>query len=254
VRGWDFWWRNPEEPFDIDTWRSFVKRLGLTNVPSGNLLVDASAGGSVLWSPRRRGHVHSEVLPTPGRPWSLASVSGTDEAGRGPRAMGDFGLLAHEAPSRPPYIILVHAGERFLYGGTRGPRSAGRVYPTAEVVAVARKHPRVIDAAMVLDRSGRFGQPVRILCAFSGAVRAQPGDEDALARIISQELGAELVPDYVQVLPLYPRMRDGVPDARWCASQQVTGGLYHKPRQEPHQALTLLRRALTLAAPPARRP
>ena len=248
VRGWDFWWRNPEEPVDIDAWRRFVKRLMLGNVPSSNLLVDASAGGCVLWSPRRRGHVHAEVLPAPGRPWSLASVSGSDQAGRGPRAMGDFGLLAPEEPSRPPYMILVHAGERFLYGGTRGPRSAGRVYPIAEIVELARKHPRVIDAAVVLDRSGRFGQPVRILCAFSGATRPHPGDEEALARIIAQELGAELVPDYVQLLPLYPRMRDGVPDARWCASQQVTGNFYHKPRQEPHQVLTLLRRALALGA------
>ncbi len=254
VRGWDFWWRNPEEPFDTDTWRSFVKRLGLINVPSANLLVDASAGGSVLWSPRRRGHVHTEVLPAPGRPWSLASISGTDDAGRGPRAMGDFGLLALEAPSRPPYIILVHAGERFLYGGTRGPRSAGRTYPTAEVVAIARKQPRVIDAAVVIEQSGRFGQPVRVLCVFNGAARPEAGDEDALARIISQELGPELVPDHVQVLPLYPRLRDGVPDARWCASQQMTGSLYHKPRQAPHQALTLLRRALGLAAVPGRRP
>lgn len=248
ARGWGFWWRNPEEPFDVDAWRRFVRRLGLENVPGGNLLVDASAGGSVLWSPRRRGHVHVDVLPTPGRPWSLASVSGSDEAGRGPRAMGDFGLLAPEEPARPPYIILVRAGERFLYGGTRGPRSAGRVYPTAELVALARKHPRVIDAAVVLDRSGRFGQPVRILCAFTGAARPQPGEEDALARAIAHELGAELVPDYVQLLPLYPHVRNGAPDPRWCASQQVTGLFYHKPRQEPYQALTLLRRAIALGA------
>jgi hypothetical protein len=248
ARGWGFWWRNPEEPFDVDAWRRFVRRLGLENVPGANLLVDASAGGSVLWSPRRRGHVHVDVLPAPGRPWSLASVSGSDEAGRGPRAMGDFGLLAPEEPARSPYIILVRAGEHFLYGGTRGPRSAGRVYPTAEVVALARKHPRVIDAAVVLDRSGRFGQPVRILCAFSGAARPQPGDEDALARAIAQELGAELVPDHVQLLPLYPRLRGGEPDPRWCASQQVTGLFYRKPRQEPYQALTLLRRALALGA------
>jgi hypothetical protein len=249
VRGWDFWWRNPEEPYDVETWRTFVKRLGLTNVPSANLLVDASAGGSVLWSPRRRGHVHTEVLPAPGRPWSLASVSGSDAAGRGPRAMGDFGLLAPEAPARPPYVILVRAGARFLYGGTRGARSAGRVYPMTDVVALARNHPRVIDAAVVLDRSGPFGQPLRILCAFTGAARAQPGDEDALARTIAQELGPELVPDSVQLLPLYPRLLDGAPDPRWCASQQVMGQFFHKPRQAPHQALTLLRRALALGGP-----
>ncbi|HEX8110541.1 MAG TPA: hypothetical protein VF516_22565, partial [Kofleriaceae bacterium] len=140
--------------------------------------------------------------------------------------------------------------EHFLYGGTRGPRSAGRVYPIAEVVAVARKHPRVIDAAVVLDRSGRFGQPVRILCAFTGAARPQPGDEDALARAIGQELGAELVPDHVQLLPLYARLRGGEPDPRWCLSQQVTGQFYRKPRQEPTQALTLLRRAIAAGADP----
>jgi acyl-CoA synthetase (AMP-forming)/AMP-acid ligase II len=145
-------------------------------------------------------------------------------------------------------MILVHAGDRFAYGGTRGARLAGRVYPTAEVVAVAKKHPRVIDAAVVLDQSGRFGQPVCILCAFTGAARPEPGEADALARAIAKELGAELVPDHVQLLPLYPRIRGDEPDPRWCLSQQVTGMFYHRPRQEPYQVLTLLRRALHTGA------
>lgn len=245
ARGWSFWWRNPEEPYDVDAWRRFVKRLGLGNVPGGNLLIDASVGGSVLWSPRHRGQAHTDVLPAPGRPWSLASVRGTDQEGRGPRAMGDMGLFAPEQPTRVPYMILLQAGDRFTYVGTRGPRVGGRVYPIAEIVAIARKHPRVIDAAVVLDPEGRCGQPVRVLCAFTGAARPQPGEEDALSRVIAQELGPDMVPDCVQLLPLYPRRRDDDEiDPRWCLSQQVTGMFYHRPRQEPFQALTLLRRAI----------
>jgi hypothetical protein len=248
VRGWNYWFRNPEEPYDVDSWRRFIRRLRLEDISTGNLLVDASAGGSVLWSPRKRGQVHNEVLPTPARVWSLGSVAGSDRIGNGPPAMGDFGLLKLEHPARAPYMILVRAGEHFIYGGTRYPRCSGRVYPAAEVVKIAQKQPSVINAAMVFDRAGRFGQPVRILVAFTGTYRPTADDERELKSSIAQSMGAEFVPDYVSMVPLYPRLKDGAIDSRWCESQQVIGSFYHRPRQPPQQLMTLLRRALELHA------
>jgi AMP-binding enzyme len=253
-RGWSYWYRNPEEPFDHDAWRRLIRRLQLEKVLAGNLLVDASVGGSVLWSPRKRGQVHAEVLPAAGRPWSLASTTGTDIEGNGPRAMGDFGLFAPAQPARIPYLILVRAGGHFLYGGTRTARCSGRVYPVREVAAIARALPSVVDATVVLDRAGRFGQPVRILVAFTGAVRPDVEDERTLAQNIAHSLGAEFVPDHIQLVPLYPRMRGDEVDPRWCESQQVSGMFYHKPRHAPYQLLTLLRRAIKVHGNAERNP
>jgi hypothetical protein len=244
TRGWAHWFRNPEEPFDIDAWRRFVRQLKLAEVPTSNLAFDAASGGSVLWSLRRRGQVHAEVLPAAGRPWALAALAGATADGSGPQALGDFGLLAARAPVRPPYILLVRAGGQYLYGGTRTPRSGGRVYPAREVAEVARGALPVVAATVVLDRAGRLGQPVRVLVAFTGAARASAADERALRGRIAQALGADFVPDRIELVPLYPRIRDGQIDQRWCDAQQTTGMLYHKPRQPLFQLLTLLRHSL----------
>jgi hypothetical protein len=250
VRGWGFWYRNPEEAFDVQSWRRFVRRLQLQDIGTGNLLVDASAGGSVLWSPRKRGHITNAVLPAPGRPWSLGSVAASDAAGQGPEATGDIGMLRLDEPQRPPYIILQRTDDElalgFVYGGTRAPRCQGRVYPTAEVLEVARKTPELIDAAIVLDRDGRFAQPVRVLVGFTGATRLTTNDERALAKRIGHALGAAFVPDRVHLVPLHPRLLDGEIDSRWCESQQVAGMFHHRPRKPIYQLITLMRRALQL--------
>jgi hypothetical protein len=250
VRGWGFWYRNPEEAFDVQSWRRFIRRLQLQDIGTGNLLVDASAGGSVLWSPRKRGHIGNSVLPAPGRPWSLGSVGAADASGEGPEASGDIGMLRLDEPQRPPYIVLQRADDElalgFTYGGTRGPRCHGRVYPTAEVLEVARKTSEIIDAAIVLDRDGRFGQPVRVLIGFTGAARLTTADERAIGKRIAHALGAAFVPDRVHLVPLHPRLIDGEIDPRWCESQQLTGMFHHRPRKPIYQLITLMRRALQL--------
>jgi hypothetical protein len=161
--------------------------------------------------------------------------------------MGDYGLFRTTEPVRVPHIILMRNGEQFTYSATRNPRHNGRVYPTAEVVAIARNQPRILDATVVFDRAGRFGQAVRILIAFTGVHRPTAEDDCGMRQAIAHSLGPDFVPDYVHLVPLYPRTtRNGDIDSRWCETQQVTGGFYHRPRKSPQQALTLLRRAVEL--------
>jgi hypothetical protein len=255
TRGWAHWFRNPEEAMDWDAWRRFIRQLKLEGVPTSNLLVDAASGGSVLFSLRRRGHVHAEVLPAVGRPWSLRSLGAggsSDDDANAPAALGDFGLLAARAPERPPYVILVRSGSEFLYGGTRTPRNGGRVYPTREVVAAVAKTPAIVGATIVLDRASRLGQPVRTLVVFTGAQRLGKPYARALADNIAQALGQEHVPAHIQLVPLYPRLRNGEIDQRWCESQQAMGLFHRKPRQPFFQLLTLLRHAVTTTASPKR--
>jgi acyl-CoA synthetase (AMP-forming)/AMP-acid ligase II len=249
TRGWGHWFRNPEEAMDWDAWRRFIRQLKLEGVATSNLLVDAAAGGSVLFSQRRRGQVHAEVLPAAGRPWSLRSLGGagdgTSDGDVGaPAALGDFGLLAGRAPDRPPYVILVRSGSEFLYGGTRTPRSGGRVYPTREVIAAVANTPAIAGATIILDRASRLGQPVRVLVAFTGAQRLGKPYARALTDKIAQALGPELVPEHIQLVPLYPRLRNGQIDQRWCEGEHAMGMLHRKPRQPVYQLLTLLRHAV----------
>jgi hypothetical protein len=254
TRGWGHWFRNPEEPFDWQAWQRFVRQLQLENIPCSNLLFDAASGGSVLWSLRRRGQAHLEVSPAAGRPWSLRAITGTG-AGTGsaggadaPEATGDYGLLAARAPTRPPYIVLVRGGAEMIYGGTHGKRSGGRVYPAREVVQAVKSAPSLLGAAIVDDGVTRLGQSLRTLVAFTGAARPGAPVERALKDQIAQAVGPELVPDRVQLVPLFPRLRDGQVDQRWCETQQLTAMLHHKPRIPFFQLLTLLRHALLLLA------
>lgn len=246
--GWGHWFRNPEEALDLQTWRRFVQQLKLDGVPHSNLQLDAASGGSVLWSLRQRGQVHAEVLPAAGRPWSLRSLQSPSGGAGAPEAAGDFGLYAPTAPERPPYIVLVRGGDEMIYGGTVGKRSGGRVFPVREIVQAARGAPGVIAAAVVDDGVTRFGQPLRTLVGFTGATRCGVEIERALRERIAKTVGTELVPDRLTLVPLFPRLRAGQLDQRWCETEQATAQLFHKPRQPLFQLLTLLRRAVGLAA------
>jgi hypothetical protein len=245
-RGWAAWFRDPEEAMDWDAWRRFIRVCKLEGVPNCNLLVDAASAGSVLWSRRRRGQPHAEVLPALGRPWSLRALSSGagDADDDAPQALGDFGLFAARAPERPPYMLLVRSGGELLYGGTQTPRNGGRVYPAREVLAVVSGMSGIVGASIVHDRAARLGQPVRVLIAFTGAQRLGQPVARAVADKIAQALGRELVPEHIQLVPLYPRRRDGQIDQRWCEARHASGLLHRQPRQPFHQLLTLLRHAV----------
>jgi len=240
---WAHWFRDPEERLDWPAWRRFIAARRLGDTPASNLLVDASTGGAVLWSLRRRGRVHVEVLPAAGAPWTLGAIGRVDADGRGPEASGDVGLFARAGDERRPYLILMRSGDELVYGGTWDARVDGRVYPGAEVAAVASALPFVEGAHVVLDRAGPLGQTLRVLVAFTGARVAGASERRALDAALVQALGPELLPDRVLLVPLYPRRADdGVAlDEPWCERQYAAGRLHHKPRQPFYQLLTRLR-------------
>jgi hypothetical protein len=243
IRGWQHWFRNPEERLDWSAWRRFVRQRGLAEVPVSNLAFDASTGGAVLWSRRRAGEVHAAVLPAAGRPWSLTALSGLDAEGRGPEAGGDFGLMT--TPGRRPYQILVRAGREYHYGGTLDARSDGKVYPSAEVAEAAAALPFAVGAAVVMDRAGALGQPLKVLVVFTGDLVTGHAERRAVSDAVTQALGPAFAPDRIVLVPLYPRRQaaNGPVDARWCETQYASGLLYHKPRQPLFQQLTALRAA-----------
>jgi hypothetical protein len=193
----------------------------------------------MLWSLRRRGKLHLEVLPAAGKPWSLTAVGRLDSEGRGAEAFGDVGLFTQG--KQRPHLIVMRSGDELVYSGSQEPRVDGRVYPAAEVARVAAALPFVVGAHVVMDRAGSLGQPLRVLVAFTGSRVASAAERRTLEIAIQRAIGAEHLPDRVVLVPLSPRRQGVAVDAKWCESQYAAGLLFHKPRQRVYQLLTQLR-------------
>ncbi|HEX8536459.1 MAG TPA: long-chain fatty acid--CoA ligase, partial [Cystobacter sp.] len=241
------WFRNPESPLDWEAWRAWVKQCGLATVPCSNVLVDATAGGAVLCSPRRVGDVHTEAAPAPGRRWALKDLNQS-----GQRAPGDSGLFTLlPAEGRPPgHVVLSRFRQQYYYGGTREARHEGRVLPAAEVTeALEGMNPPCATSLLTVPTGGLSGELRSVLLVFTGHPSAAPAPSlEEIRRRIELQLGPEFIPDRFEVFPLYPKRTEGRVNDTWCHAQYLTGSLYHKATDALFQTLTALRAQVRQAA------
>ncbi|MEO7329033.1 MAG: hypothetical protein ABI193_10670, partial [Minicystis sp.] len=271
------WLRNVGEPLDWLAWRGFVVaqkafRLAakLGEGLSSNLLVDAAAGGCLLFSPTRPGSVSARVLPAPGRPFALLDLASGEPsvAGHGLFVLRPYKVAPlpdPAAPKRAPappeaeaklegFFILARQGSEFLYGSTIAPRRDARVYPRAEVAGAITAAAPVKGAAVVSVASARAaGEIVFILLVFTGAAPLDEAAEKALReasqRAVVNGVGAPLAPDRIEIVPLHPRRDEaGAVDQAWCQQQYASGALARKARDPVFQKLTALRE---LVPPPS---
>jgi len=271
--------RNPEEPCDWEAWRAFLEGCDLGEVPISNLVMDAAAAGALLASARRPGtrylpHLQS-VVPAPGRPWQLLDFTRS-----GQPSAADAGVYARVAggkkpkPVDPQYLVLARRGAEYLYGGTLEPRRCGRLFPVDEVLAVVARAPFLEDAAVVPVVSGGAASEARfVLVGFTGdepsAVfdAALPARGAALRAMVAAALGAEAVPDRIELFPLYarrikaagdptggvarvptPHLLAPLVDLDWCQAQYLGGLLFRKAHAPLFQRLVALRRSVRAAA------
>jgi len=238
------WFRNPEEPMDWVAWRTWVKQCGMAAVPSSNVLVDSTVGGAILWTPRRVRELHTEAFPAPGRAWALRDVNLSGQ--EAPGDLGVFTLLPDE--ERPPaHVMLTRSYGVYHYGGPRTARREGRVYPAEEVAEAVQTLPFVRGAAVVPAPTGGVAGHYRfVLLVFTGAQTPQASLWlQEIQKCLELELGAEHLPDRVELFPLYPRRLEGKVEGKvdeaWCQTQYLTGALYRKASDPLFQALTALR-------------
>lgn len=272
------WFRNVGEPLDWLAWRGFVvaqkafrTAAKLEEGPSSNVLVDAAAGGCLLFSPTRPGSLSARALPAPGRPFALLDLASGEPsvAGHGLFVLRPYKvapLPGPAAPTRAParleanarlegFFILARAGTEFLYGGTIAPRRDARVYPRAEVAGAIATAAPVKGAAVVSVASAQAaGQIVFTLLVFTGAAPLDADAEKALReacqRAVVSGAGSALAPDRIEIVPLHPRRDEaGAVDHAWCQQQYASGALARKARDPVFQRLTALRE---LVPPPGR--
>lgn len=253
--------RNPEEPCDWEAWQTFLEACDLGEVPISNLVMDAAAAGALLCSARRPGKHYLPylqcVVPAPGRPWQLLDFTRS-----GQPAAADAGVYARVAagkkpkPLEPQYLVLARRGGEYLYGGTLEPRRCGRLFPVDEVLAVAARAAFLDGAAVVPVVSGGSASEARfVLVGFTGDEPTAAFDAAReprcaeLRRLVAAALGAEVVPDRIELFPLYPRRIKAAVDLAWCQGQYLGGILFRKARAPIFQRLVALRRSVRAAAP-----
>jgi len=246
---WYYWFRNPAESPDIEQWQHFIETTGLEEVYSGNVKYDVAAGGCSLFSIRRKGQVHLDVLPSAGVPWGLADPA-TDDV----ESLGEYGVfspvvLGREGSEQAPLGSMVAKSHNaWLFLGSRVSGRAGRTYPRTEILEAIRSLPYCSHCSIVEVPALGTGAPVFVLIVFTGGktgVREAEVTKEIL-NALEREMGSEFLPDRIQFFPLYPR-RDsaGNLDHDWCRDQYLTGGLFRKLRDETYRYLTQLREYLS---------
>lgn len=264
---WDHVFKNPEEPTDWEAWRDLVQTHGLDRTAMSNVIFEAASGGALLSSPRRNGTEHLQtlmnVVPAPGRPWTLLDFSRT-----GQRSVGEVGIYApsllepsepsepsessessEPTPTDPQYIALGRRrDDEYLYGGTIEPRRSGRVYPAQEVLAALEDCPFLDGASITTVAAGGSTLAQRfVLLGFLGhesderfaAHRA--AREAELLRMLSRRLGEDLLPDHIELFPLHARRKEDAVDHDWCQHQYVSGALFQKARTPMFRHMAALR-------------
>lgn len=239
------WFRDPLESLRLEPWQDFVTATALQAAPALNLAWQSALGGATLFSPRRLGRAHCELLPGAGAAWSLVDLAHADVAVR--EGAGRLAFSPRGAPAAivTPAILLPH-GRGWMCAGAVTALPRGRAFPVAEALATAATVEDCHAATVVFDPSA-VGEPARVvLLCFGAAVAPAPM---RLHEELEAALGAEQLPDELACFPLFPRRDDdGAPDARWCHQQYRDGALARKSRAELHLLLSRLRQRVVLQA------
>lgn len=248
---WESWFRNPAESVDIEQWHFFIRSLKLEKAYAFNLRWDAALGGCSLFSVKREGMAHMNVMPAAGSSWCLGDLSGEDNAS--PADAGVYSVSTPGAPEkekRATADIMVRNRQEWIFAGINDCHREGRIFPVHEVLETLRVMEArynfsisVVDVPRIDPGSGHR----IVLVVFRGA---KTGFDDAglsseIRSVITREMGDEFQPDSIEFFPLYPRFLSAAEvDHQWCRSQYLTGSLFRRSRGEIFHCITRLRECI----------
>ena len=245
-KSWHSWFKNPAECQDIDRWQRFIKTLKLDEVFCRNLKV--SSGGCPLFSAKRKGTAHLNIIPSAGVPWSLSDLSGGDSEAVGTCGFFSPAGIGQEADKKDPGTsIIAKSRKEWMYAGARFSGRAGRTYPLAEVIDVVQHIPMPYSLYFSIAKAPPSGDNLDygfVLLVFTGSEKDINKAEISgqIRNRIEMELGREFLPDRIDFFSLYPRYDPkGAVDHSWCGEEYLTGGLYRKSRGEIYRCLARLR-------------
>ena len=250
------WFRDPATSQQTELWQRFVGDLGLQRSWSANLKWEAAHGGCTLFSLRRQGQAHFEVLPAAGTTWRLANPAHPEResvTGHGLLAISPLGA-EKPVPVATASIVARH-GAGWVFAGSQENTRRGVYYPAREVLEAIEGMPGCLGASVCFaPLFGRDIASVAVLMVFVSRTDAVDDTQlrQLLERRIRQEMGAEHLPDRIQFFATTPRQDEaGVIDHAWCRSQYLTGSLASKSKDELFGCISLLRERIGQESTPA---
>ncbi|MEN6439485.1 MAG: hypothetical protein ABFD97_13000 [Syntrophobacter sp.] len=249
-KNWDFWFRDPAESQNIVAWNEFAEVMKLHDVFSGNQRWNASLGGCILFSVRRKGSPHLNILPAAGVPWHL-----TDPADEGRYSLWSHGWFSVQARGAEKDGItaggmLTEDRNEWIFVRPVFAGRAGKCYPAREVLEALSGIAHGSSCSLVeVPASRSDGSSIFVLLVFAGGGRVSEASIcEGIRMRIFRELGKEFLPDAIRVITLHPRRReDGSIDHEWCGKEYLSGGLTRRERGEVYQRITELRDLIHLS-------
>jgi hypothetical protein len=236
------WFRNPAAEPAYDAWEQFTAAPVARQALGMNLFTSTAAAGAVVFSPWRLNPGRNQVLPSPGRPWRLASVSL-----RKADALGGSGVLACGDDELPPGAIgrpvLARVDAEYVWVTCLDAHRRGQRLPAGEIcAAVAAAHPAVWRLALIDYPRGDSGMASGAALVTFLRPDLPPPQRRDVEDTIAVDLGEQFIPDRTDFFHVPARTRkDGSLDGDWCRVQYVGGLLPLKEREALFQALGALR-------------
>lgn len=242
------WFRSLTDVIDGERWDAFWSAMPTRKTPGFGVVSNSASGGTCLFSPPSVAAPNLRVYPAPGLDWRLSEMAASEVLAL--NDMGAFTVLRGGEPD-PSLLraIVGRWGEGYAYAGPLDMGPDAHPYPSADIERVVEELPEVRHAS-AFSAPGRWVNEAKVVLLLF--TERELCDRLPIPRVeehIRREMGAHLVPHRIEVLPLRPRIVDGVVDRAWCRTQYLTGAFSRKARSE---AFVLLGRLGYIFA--ARRP
>lgn len=224
-------WRDPLEAISHSSILRMLDVQGLGKTPVGNMVMDSSAGGALLFSPRQRGKVTQEVLPAAGQPYVLGAIDDKKK-----RVLGSSGVFQ---PASVPsgFILLARSGGSYFLGGTVQPRVDGRLYPEAAARKAVLDLPFVDDAVLTLvqrdDGTGGYFTVLVVTCGAEEAPDFEAAQQERILQLqerLRSQLDDDHVPDRIELFPVLARRTKGAANLAALRREYLCGDLHRKSR------------------------
>ncbi len=236
---WECWFRDPAESADLEQWQMFIRKLKLEKSYAFNLRWDSAAGGCSLFSIRRKGMVHSNVLPLPGSLWTLGDPGGGDF--ESPMDVGIYHLAPagiDEDGKKATSCVIAKKGREWIFAGMNMHNREGRGFPVDEILEALKilgiRHSFFCSFAHVPLIDTTAGSLI-VLLVFTEQDSGSKKNilSDKIRAVIAEEMGDDFQPDKIKFFPFYPRfILSTEVDHAWCNSQYLTGALFRRAPRE----------------------
>lgn len=239
------WVINPQEPYAPNAWQDWVHRFQLQGTAAMSLLLNATCGGSVLFSLRRLGGPTPYLMPAPGLGFRFLAPDDSGEPAR--TASGMYRPTASGVP-----LLLLRKDGGYLYAGTRTATENGRVPSRDEVEAAVQTLAFVQGASVITEPSDSASSTLLVFTGPETQAYAQRQIRRRM-QLVQQTIIHRLSPDYLPariiVTSQLPRLaRGGGIDHVWCAQMLLSGELR---RRSENPVCALLDRLLLAILPRA---